>query len=112
MKLILIILIYIFSNIAICQDYNLNCDSIKKGIKDEKLYQKLENGKSIFIINLYKNEVYIIRNKLNNSFYYVTKDLKEKISTYNCKDIVIENLPRRKKKNYETIVISRNKNLL
>lgn len=83
---------------------NVNCDDIRKGIVDKKLYDTLSNGKIIGRINLKKYKVFLIRNIKTEQFYYVTKSEMKKIKKCKCEGITIENLPKIEDKNAPKIV--------
>lgn len=102
-KIIMIGCINIYSQTLVSKDSIINCDKIKDGLIDRKITDYV-NGKYIVKINLNKEEVYLIRNSDNKKFYYVSRELMDKIKKCKCKGIKIEKLKKRNDKNSPKIV--------
>lgn len=106
-KLATFILLLISSNIFSQSNKNYTCEEIKSVIIDEKLYNKLSNGKLIANLELKSNKIYKIIIENEKSFYYVSKSLmkkiKKSIKKNNCLNITITKVDNIKEINFKII---------
>jgi len=108
MKLKIYIIIFLFfSLIGYSQkSKKITCDSIHKGIKDRRLYEKI-GEKEIFIPNFHKYEIYKITTGKRKSSYYVTKKvmkrIKKVIKKQKCEGIKIEEIEKKSETNIKII---------
>ena len=110
MKNIFYVILFLFcsKNIYSQKQKLYSCEEIKNTILDERLFDKLSNGKLIAKFDLHINKVYkiIIKNDDNN-FYYVSKTvmkkIKKSIKINNCKGIEISKIDKLEDINFKII---------
>lgn len=106
-KLATFILLLISCNIFSQSNKNYTCEEIKSVIIDEKLYNKLSNGKLVANLELKSNKIYKIIIENEKSFYYVSKSLmkkiKKSIKKNNCLNITITKVDNIKEINFKII---------
>src|SRR5690554_2630794 len=78
-RMLLCFLSIVFSYSIYGQKKQLDCDTIIKGVVDEKLYDKLENGKLVAIPRFKEYRIYRVVTNEGKSSYFVTEKLMKKI---------------------------------
>lgn len=110
MKNIFYVILFLFctKNIYSQKQKSYSCEEIKNTILDERLFDKLSNGKLVARIDLHINKIYkiIIKNDDNN-FYYVSKPvmrkIKKSIRINNCEGIEIRKIEKLEDVNFKII---------